>query len=71
MPPYSPVLFPVEEPLPAQGEDPCYRRMRLYHISHEFLLNIIYIDPLIKWIQNYACDKIFEIINEQIAKIKQ
>ena len=34
-----------------------------------FLLNIIYIDPLIKWIQNYACDKIFEIINEQIAKI--
>ena len=34
-----------------------------------FLLNIIYIDPLIKWIQNYACDKIFEIIKEQLIAI--
>ena len=34
-----------------------------------FLLNIIYIDPLIKWIQIYGCDKIFEIIKEQIVKI--
>ena len=34
-----------------------------------FLLNIIYIDPLIKWIQNYACDTIFNIIKEQINNI--
>ena len=34
-----------------------------------FLLNIIYIDPLIKWIQNYACDIIFNIIKEQINNI--
>ena len=34
-----------------------------------FLLNIIYIDPLIKWIQNYADDKIFEIIKEEMIKI--
>ena len=34
-----------------------------------FLLNIIYIDPLIKWIQNYGNDKIFEIIKQQIIKI--
>ena len=34
-----------------------------------FLLNIIYIDPLIKWLQIYGCDKIFEIIKEQIIKI--
>ena len=34
-----------------------------------FLLNIIYIDPLIKWIQNYGNDKIFEIIKQQIMKI--
>ena len=34
-----------------------------------FLHNIIYIDPLIKWIQNYADDKIFEIIKEEMMKI--
>ena len=34
-----------------------------------FLLNIIYIDPLIKWIQNYGNDKIFEIIKEELSKI--
>lgn len=34
-----------------------------------FLLNIIYIDPLIKWIQNDADDKIFEIIKNIINKI--
>ena len=34
-----------------------------------FLLNIIYIDPLIKWIQNYGNDKIFEIIKEEISKV--
>ena len=34
-----------------------------------FLLNVIYIDPLIKWIQNYADNKIFEIINNVLNKI--
>ena len=34
-----------------------------------FLLNIIYIDPLIKWIQNNADDNIFEIIKNVINKI--
>ena len=34
-----------------------------------FLLNVIYIDPLIKWIQNDADDKIFEIIKNVINKI--
>ena len=34
-----------------------------------FLLNIIYIDPLIKWIQNYGDDKIFDIIKEYLMKI--
>ena len=34
-----------------------------------FLLNVIYIDPLIKWIQNDADDKIFEIIKNKINKI--
>ena len=34
-----------------------------------FLHNIIYIDPLIKWIQNYADDKMFEIIKEEMMKI--
>ena len=35
-----------------------------------FLLNVIYIDPLIKWIQNDADDKIFEIIKNVINQIK-
>ena len=34
-----------------------------------FLLNVIYIDPLIKWIQNDAEDKIFEIIKNVMSKI--
>ena len=35
-----------------------------------FLLNVIYIDPLIKWIQDDADDKIFEIIKNVLDKIK-
>ena len=35
-----------------------------------FLLNVIYIDPLIKWIQEDADEKIFEIIKNVINKIK-
>ena len=34
-----------------------------------FIHNIIYIDPLIKWIQLYANDKIFEIIKKTMIKI--
>jgi protein SHQ1 len=34
-----------------------------------FLLNVIYIDPLIKWIQKYACDNIFKIIKEKMMEI--
>ena len=34
-----------------------------------FLLNVIYIDPLIKWIQNDADDKFFEIIKNVINKL--
>ena len=35
-----------------------------------FLLNVIYIDPLIKWIQNDADDKIFKIMKNVINTIK-
>ena len=35
-----------------------------------FLLNVIYIDPLIKWIQDDADDKIFEIIKDVLNRIK-
>ena len=35
-----------------------------------YLLNIIYIDPLIKWIQLYAHDKIFQIVRDILINIK-
>ena len=35
-----------------------------------YLLNIIYIDPLIKWIQLYAHDKIFQIVRDILINIQ-
>ena len=50
----------------------CFLQIRMIFEKNEprYLLNMIYIDPILKWIQFHSEDKIFTMIGEVVKKIK-